>query len=49
MPPLSESDKTSDEPPCEYYIPVELVERRLEAVKTSKQHQGLIVIDMTSL
>ena len=36
MPPLSDFDKQFLNTPCEYYIPVELVERRLERVKISK-------------
>ncbi len=36
MPPLSNFDKQFLNTPCEYYIPVELVERRLERVKISK-------------
>ena len=36
MPPLSEFDKQFLITPCEYHIPVELIERRLERVKISK-------------
>ncbi len=36
MPPLSDLDKQFLNTHCEYYIPVELVERRLERVKISK-------------
>ena len=36
MPPLSDFDKQFLNTPCEYYIAVELVERRLERVKISK-------------
>ena len=36
MPPISDLDKVADELPCEWYIPVASVERRLEEVKPIK-------------
>ena len=36
MPPISDLDKVADELPCELYIPVASVERRLEKVKPIK-------------